>query len=591
MNENIETKEQVNLRFQQNYELFLNDFKLFFRLMIRKIEKTEPTPLQYEMCDYLQDRTYDRRMIQGYRGFSKTYAVSAYVVWKLLKNQNYLFIIVSANTSLSSDIMKFIRRIIEELPICAHLIPKKGEEDNALRFSVPGKKASRSPSVQAISITGGMNGNRADEVISDDIEINNNSETQLMRDKLLRNSNEFNNMLIPGGIITYLGTPATGESIYKRLPNKGFQIRIWPARVPHLKNLDKYGEDGKFLSPSIKELVLKGDRTGEPTNPLMHNDDDLIKREMSSEGGKSNFALHYMLDTSLADKDMFPLRMSDFIIFETDKDKAPMSLVWQSKRENILEYDNNRTMGGDYFNPPMINEIDKEWREYEDSIIAIDPSGKGTDETSYTIAKFLHGYIFILEIGSLKGGFEEENIIRLARIAKKYDINTVVLEENQGGGVLTSFVEKIFSRIHPCSIEPVWVNTQKEKRIIDTVEPYLNSHRIVLNEQIIKDDEKIEKSDYSFIYQLTHITRKSGSLIHDDKVDSFHHALTYFVNVAGVDEQEAIKLYKEQRRREDMFNWQSNFKSEGGVEFGAEKKINNNMFKGSTGHNMFGFEK
>lgn len=580
-------QEEIKLRFQNNYELFLNDFKLFFRLMIRKIEKVEPTPLQYEICDFVQNKEYDRIMVQGYRGASKTYVISALVVHILLNDPDHLFIIVSANTSLSSDIMKFIRRIIEELPICAHLRPKKGEEDNALRFSIPGKKASRSPSVQAISITGGMNGNRANTVISDDIEINNNSDTQLMRDKLLRNSNEFNNMLIPGGRIIYLGTPATGESIYKRLPKKGFKIRVWPARIPHIKNLNKYGQDGENLSPTILAKVLSGNHYDEPTNPLMHDDEDLIKREMGAEMGKSNFALHYMLDTSLSDKDNYPLRMSDFIVFECNTDKAPMSIVYQSKKENILQYDNNRTMGDDYFNPPM-TPLDKDWREYEDSVMSIDPAGVGQDENGYTIAKFLHGYIYILEVGSLKGGFEEENIIRFANIAKRYGVNNVVFEDNLGGGVLTGFLRKIFTRIYPlCHIEPINVNRQKEKRIIDICEPFMNSHRVILNEQILKDDEKVEKTDYSFIYQLTHINRKPGSLIHDDKLDSFSHALAYFADLSGVDEKEAIRIYQEQRRRDDMFKWASNFQEEGGVEFGAEKNLKSNMFKGATGHNMF----
>lgn len=48
----------------------------------------------------------------------------------------------------------------------------------------------------------------------------------------------------------YLGTPQTEMSIYNRLPERGYEIRIWPARIP--VDPDKY--QGR-LSPFVMRMI------------------------------------------------------------------------------------------------------------------------------------------------------------------------------------------------------------------------------------------------------------------------------------------------------------------------------------------------
>ena len=103
--------------------------------------------------------------------------------------------------------------------------------------------------------------------------------------------------------ITYLGTPQADDSIYDDLPNRGYTVRVWPARYPDAKQAAKYGS---MLAPGIaEELEENPSLVGKTVEPLRFTDMDLAEREASI--GRSTFALQFMLDTSYADADRHPL--------------------------------------------------------------------------------------------------------------------------------------------------------------------------------------------------------------------------------------------------------------------------------------------
>ena len=64
--------------------------------------------------------------------------------------------------------------------------------------------------------------------------------------------------------------------------------------------------------------------------------------------------------------------------------------------------------------------------------MCIDPSGRGKDETGYVVLYYLNGYIYLMEVGGLNGGYADNVLVKLANIAKKYKVNEVVIEGNFG---------------------------------------------------------------------------------------------------------------------------------------------------------------
>ena len=56
-------------------------------------------------------------------------------------------------------------------------------------------------------------------------------------------------------------------------------------------------------------------------------------------------------------------------------------------------------------------------------------------------------------------------------------------------GMFTALFLPILKKVGwQCEVEEVRHNTQKEKRIIDTLEPVMNQPRLVVDKTLIKDD-------------------------------------------------------------------------------------------------------
>lgn len=513
----------------------------------------KPTRIQYEIAEYLQYGPHFK-MIQGFRGVAKSYITSAYVTWILRQDQDYKFTVVSASKSKADEFSAFTKRIINEFDLLKHL--RGGLRDSLVAFDVAGAKPSQSPSVKSVGIFGQLTGSRANEVIADDIEIPSNSATQQMREKLKNATGEFSNLILPGGKITYLGTPQSEESVYNSLPERGFDIRIWPIRYPSLEKLNVYKG---YLAPSILEKVQTDPSCiGKPTEPTRFDELELVKKE--ADQGRSMFLLQNMLDTSLSDAEKYPLKLSDLITMPLNTEKAPISVTYASSPEYVIQDLPNIGFTGDRWYRPM--HFDQEWIPYEGSLMYIDPSGRGSNETAFVVLKQLHGYLFLTDLGGFKDGYSEATLIQLAKKAKENNVNLVLIEPNFGDGMFTALFKPILNRYHQCRCEEdERASIQKERRIIDTLEPLLNKHRLIVDLGVVRRDlnEALKEGKdnllYSLFYQLTHITKDRGSLKEDDKLDALAGACRYWVNSMSRDEQEAAEAYRERVLEDELRNF------------------------------------
>ena len=245
-------------------------------------------------------------IIQAFRGVGKSWITSAYVVWLLYMNPQLNILVVSASKSRSDDFTTFTLRLISEMDILAHLRPKTDQRQSKISFDVAPAAASHALSVKSVGISSRLAGSRADVIVADDIEVPNNSMTQGMRDKLSEAVKEFDAILKPDGRIIYLGTPQNQESLYNKLPDRGYKVSIWPARYP---NTDQTVGYGSKLARLISNTMAANDLlVGEPTDPARFSEFDLLEREASY--GRSGFALQFMLDTRLSDTKRYPLKVS-----------------------------------------------------------------------------------------------------------------------------------------------------------------------------------------------------------------------------------------------------------------------------------------
>lgn len=522
----------------------LKDFRNFLYLVWQHLALPEPTPIQYDLAAYLQNGP-KRCVIQAFRGVGKSFVTSAFVIHQLLLDPSKNILVVSSSKQRADDFTTFTLRLIEGMEILAHLRPREDQRKSKIAFDVGPAPPSQSPSVVSKGITSQITGSRADLIVADDVESANNSLTQMMRDKLGESVKEFDAVLKPDGRIVYLGTPQTEASLYATLPERGYETRIWPARYPEARLRESYGSR---LAPVIAgKLDADPNLVGKPTDPRRFSEIDLMEREMSF--GRSGFALQFMLDTSLSDLDRYPLKLSDIIVTECDLETAPEKLVWGKDRP-CPELPCVGLNGDRWFRAVAMVDASNP-KPYAGSVMSIDPSGRGSDETAYAVVKMLNGFLHVTEAGGVPGGYDERTMKELVDIARRNKVNHIVVESNFGDGMFTELLKPHLRAGHNCFIEEVRHSVQKEKRIIDTLEPVLNQHRLVVDSRVVQRDYETAKTTersihYSLFYQLSRVVRAKGALVHDDRLDALAIAVAYWTEQMAQDADERIKTAREE---------------------------------------------
>lgn len=518
------------------------DFRKFVYLIWKQLNLPAPTTMQYDIAHFLQHGP-KRSVIEAFRGVGKSWLTSAFVCWILLNDPQKKVLVVSASKERADAFSSFVKKLINEVPILQHLRPREGQRDSMLAFDVGPALPDHSPSTKSVGIFGQLTGSRADIVVMDDIEIPSNSATQMMRDKLSEAVKEVDAVIkpLPTSRVIYLGTPQTEQSLYNALGERGYEIRIWPALYPELSKVESY--KGRLAPIITKGLEASPENAGKPTDIARFGEEDLMERKASY--GRAGFALQFMLDTSLSDADRYPLKVSDLVIQNLNPTMGHLKVAWAAAPELCINDLPNVALTGDRFYRPMWHSEDMS--EYTGAVMSIDPSGRGKDETGYAVVKALAGNLFLTEAGGITGGYELETLEALAYAAKRNQVKYIIIEANFGDGMFTQLLKPVLARIYPCTVEEVKHSTQKEARIIDTLEPVMSTHRLIVDQRVIqKDFDSAKDVKYSLFYQLTRLTRDRGALVHDDRLDALAIAVAYWTESMARDNNKAAADIKGQ---------------------------------------------
>lgn len=528
----------------------LRDFRNALYLTWGAVGLPAPTKVQYEMAEWLQAGPR-RRVLMAFRGVGKSWITSAYVMHSLLLDPSRQFLVVSASKVRADEFTNFCKKIMGVVPIYQHLMPRDNQRNSAIAFDVAPAPPSHAPSVKSLGITGQLTGSRADEVILDDVEVPNNSATATMRELLRERIKEVDAIIKPGGRVTFLGTPQTEESIYNALLERGYECRVWPALYPSEQEMAVYGDR---LAPSIQQEWSEA-LSGKPTDPERFSQDDLKERALSY--GRSGFQLQFMLNTSLSDAEKYPLRLCDLIAYGGDHEQAPERIAWGGMNDTVEDDLPAVGFKGDRYHRPQ--SISDKFLPYTGSVMAIDPSGRGEDETAYAVVKMLNGWMHLTAAGGLRGGYTPDNLRTLAKVARDQKVNRIIIESNFGDGMFTQLLTPYLREAWPCTTEEVRHSTQKEKRIIDTLEPVLNQHRLVVQPAVIRADYESTRGlpaekqlAYMLFYQLTRVTKDRNSLRHDDRLDALAMAVGYWSKAVAVDVDAMVRNRKDREIEKEL---------------------------------------
>jgi len=531
------------------------DFKLFLQALWDQLDLPEPTRAQYAIADYLQSGP-KRLQIQAFRGVGKSWITGAFVLWTLFNNPEKKIMIISASKERADNMSIFLQKLIIETPWLNHLQPKSDDSRwSRISFDV-NCSPHQAPSVKSVGITGQLTGSRADLMILDDIEVPGNSMTELMREKLLQLCTEAESILTPNddSRIMYLGTPQTTFTVYRKLAERSYRPFVWPARYP--KSLSNY--EG-LLAPQLQEDIDLGVDAGDCTDPDRFDNEDLIDREASM--GRSNFMLQFMLDTSMSDAEKFPLKMADLIVTSVNPKEAPDAIVWCSDPVNVIKELPTVGLPGDYFYRPM--QMQGEWGPYTETICAVDPSGRGSDETAACYLSQRNGFLYLHEMRAYRDGYSDRTLLDILRGCKKYNVSTLVIETNFGDGIVSELFKKHLQQTKQnIFVDEVRANVRKEDRIIDSLEPVLNQHRLIVDRSVIdwdytsnQDSAPESRLLYMLFYQMSRMCREKGAVKHDDRIDVLAMAVKYYTDALAISAYETVKLRKQEEWQDILDTW------------------------------------
>ena len=523
-----------------------SDFRVFLSLIWKELDLPSPTRAQLCIADYLQNGP-KRLQISAFRGVGKSWITAAFVLWTLYCEPDRKIMVISASKERADNFSIFCQKLIIDIPWLNHLGPKDNDQRwSRISFDVGPAKPHQAPSVKSVGITGQMTGSRAHLMVFDDVEVPSNAATDMQREKLLQLVTEAESILTPDddSRILFLGTPQTTFTVYRKLAERSYRPFVWPARYP--KDTTNY--EG-LLAPQLVADIEKGVEAGTPTDSRF-SDLDLLERE--SAMGRSNFALQFMLDTSLSDSEKFPLKFQDLIVTPVGTECAER-YAWSADPRYMIKDLNPVGLPGDRFYGPMF--IDEGMCEYSETIVSVDPSGRGSDETVAIVLSQANGYVFVRDMRAYRDGYSDNTLSNIVRLGKKYKASRLLVESNFGDGMICElFNRHIQQQSANFSTEEVRATVRKEERIIDTLEPVMNQHKLIIDPKVFEydyssnpDASPEKRLEYMLGYQMSRMCREKGAVKHDDRIDCMSQGVQWFIDslAQSAYKQQALRKHEE----------------------------------------------
>jgi len=550
----------------------IDSYQFFVQALWYPIGSWKVAPLdlaELDAINYMQHGP-QRRGVIGFRSIGKTHFITgALTAWYLLRDPDQKILIVSKTLPEARKTVKMIRSWFQNIWWLQHLQPNaaSGQTDSMSEIECGPAKDSRNPSITAVGITGQLPSKRAHLVIGDDVETAENTKTPEARAELMNTLTEFRAISSYGKQeIVFAGTYHNEDSVYPKLAKKGYDFITIPKVYPTPEE-----RDGMLnLAPALAKRLDSGvARPGDITCPLRVTKDDIVADKAE---GFRYWSMQCMCMMNLSQSNRYPLRLKDLIVHNIDTFKAPVSIGWGTKDHNGSTRLSIPAlgMGDDALYGPVM--VDAHWSEYEGPTrAAIDPAGRGDDRTGMAIAATLAGMVWVKAVHGLEGGADEERLTEIVTILRRHNVREVLLETNNdvygayrtmlqtviGKHALKPSQDALYPKGWNCTVKTLHSTMMKETRIIQTLEPIISGHRMVIDPKCLQPEEKELENELQF--QLSRICNERNCLREDGKIDALQMVVGSLVNSTRRDpfsasgktkERDRIRAMREMRARE-----------------------------------------
>ncbi len=472
------------------------DFGVFLAIWNDSQKYTTPS-IHFRMATWLQKfwtSGNKRLLLMAFRASGKSTLVGLFSAWLLYRDPDSRILVLSAESNLSSKMVRTIRKVIETHPFTSHLRPKNPDQWASDSFTVQRKRVSRDPSVLARGLFSNITGTRADVIICDDVEVPNTCDTADKRVRLRERLSENEFILTPGGVQLYIGTPHSYYSLYTQNPRT------------------EIGEERAYLQDYRRLKLPIIDKAGKSAWPERYTLEDIefLKRQT----GPARFASQMMLaPVNIADSRLDPALLRPY--------KAELESS-EAQRALILKLEDRKLVSASAWWDPAFGKSTG-----DSSVLAI----VYTDEEGDV---WLHRTIYLKLDGT--GDVDEATAqCRLVcEIVKSYFLPSIAIETNGIGKFLPAILRKELAAARiPCAVLEKTSTQNKDLRILEAFDAVMAARALHVHASVYQTP---------FIREMQEWAPGKSRILHDDGLDAAAGALglqpvrlrrTYFSGRAG----------------------------------------------------------
>lgn len=551
----------VRAHYENNFPLFLHDYFAWLGFDL--------TEMQLDIGRYMADRTLKNKCVMAQRGEAKSTIGIARALYELVQMPNATVLLVSGSDDYAGTLSHAIVSAIMQWERLEWLRPESRAGartsftdgfDVHHAFRIPDKQ----PSVKAVGIFGQLQGNHVSLLIADDVETTSNGSSPANRSRIATLTKEFAAIANDGAEILYLGTPQTQDSIYNTLPQRGFDVRIWPGRFPTPEEEERYGG---CLAPWIKQKMdgrpelrtgygILGNR-GAQTDPQRYSEEKQLQNERDYQ--QAGFQLQFMLDTSLSDALKQTLHVRDIIFFHGSPQSAPEVLHWSNHPRHLAELPLDFPLARAQLY--LAADFSETYVPFTNTKAFLDPAGGGKDESVLVATASIGPFIHVIGMHVYHGGQTEENVKAAVEWAAELGVKHITVEDNMGHGTVTNMYRgEIKKQGLTIGCEGVYSSGQKEVRIINRLGPIMQRHRVVIHWSVVEQDLRLCRGmanggrEFSLFWQMQNLTQDRQSIPHDDRIETLAAAVYLHAEVLQQDENEEAEKRVTAAAREFVAN-------------------------------------
>ena len=392
------------------------------------------------ICRFLSgmfEQNKNQALLMAFRNSGKSTLVGLFCAWVLYQNPNMRILIMSADYELAKKMVRNIKRIIEHHPLTKHLKPKQKDQWASDRFTVCRSCELRDPSVLARGIGANITGSRADLIVCDDVEVPKNCDTVGKRNDLREKLAELDFVLVPGGLMLYVGTPHTKETIYNT-DKDGFLKNFCAFRLPILDADGNSAWPERFPLPKIESIRKRA-------GPLKFLSQMLLTPVSLKEGRlNANGIVFY-------DKPLEYHETNEKAVLSIGNYRMVSASAWWDPAFGVNETGDNSVLACVFF--------DKEGRA------------------------FLHDIAYLKANQTDKAAEYQCN--QVVDLIEKYHLPQIRIETNGIGKFLPELLKKTLQERHVfCAVLPVHSHIPKSVRITESMDARLANGSLWFHERI-----------------------------------------------------------------------------------------------------------